>query len=287
MRTSREILFQRYAYYWCVGSLKVGWILTIQKTIGGVAIHLASNDHPSPIQALISILNQIVPLRPCRTTNCVLSQQLRFSITCASHYNYGAPGDYGDQITQRSFPSSSKPKPRFRLTDLHKLVTFIWVCVSMQLFQATLSNVATAWNDDRRWNARHADSRIARWRSSLLMADRLCNGSRTCMPPRLGLHSCRWSCVGKDQSTSTCNTPRTYWSLAQPYKGTHACRRQVTTALFSQWLWIWAQVSQLWCRYGRRRQWSEEDESKTRSGIWVDWVNASWRKKDWDFLEEA
>ena len=57
----------------------------------------------------------------------------------------------------------------------------------------------------------------------------------------------------------TCNTHRTYCSLAQPYKGTHACRRQVTTALFSQWLWMWAQVSQLWCRYGRRRQWSEGD----------------------------
>ena len=122
----------------------------------------------------------------------------------------------------------------------------------MQLSQATLPNVATIWNNDRRWNARHADSRIARWR-----ADRLCNGNRTCMPPRLGLHSCRWSCVGKDQSVSTCNTHKRYWSLAQPYKGTHAYRRQVTTALFSQWLWIWAQVSQLWCRYGRRRQWSE------------------------------
>ena len=95
-------------------------------------------------------------------------------------------------------------------------------------------------------------------RASLLMADRSCNGSRTCMSPRLGLHSCRWSCVGKDQSGSTCNTHRTYCSLAQPYKGTHACRRQVTT-LLSKWLWISAQVSQLWCRYGRRRQWSEGD----------------------------
>ena len=83
--------------------------------------------------SLISILNQIVPLRPCRTTNCVLSQQLCFSITRASHYNYGAPGDYGDQITQRSFPSSCKPKPRFRLTDLHKLTTFIWVCVVQEI----------------------------------------------------------------------------------------------------------------------------------------------------------
>jgi len=122
----------------------------------------------------------------------------------------------------------------------------------------------------------------------LLMADRLCNGNRTCMPPRLGLHSCQWSCVGKGQSASTCNTHRTYWSLDQPYKGTHACRRQVTTALFSQWLWIWAQVSQLWCKYGRRRrQWSEGDKSKTRRGIWVDWANVSWKKKDWDFWEEA
>ena len=134
----------------------------------------------------------------------------------------------------------------------------------MQLFQATLSSVVTIRNNDRRWNARHADSRIARWRASLLMADRSCNGRRTCMSPRLGLHSCRWSCVGKDQSASTCNPHRTYCSLAQPYKGTHACRRQVTT-LFSKWLWIWAQVSQLWCRYGRRRQWSEGDVDEVLS----------------------